>query len=278
MKNWKLKQIRRFNAYVPMILGPLIKPVIVVEYPKCGASWVSGMLETYFQVPSYADHSRLKIKRHDILQIHSLYRRRYRLPIIVVRDPRDVFVSYYHYQYHFQGRNMNARILKVFQPSENRSIRGNFCDYLRIKLNQRIDIGFHYRELVKDWLSNRKVCKLVRYEGVLANPAFSLIGILKYLGVEIDEQRVRQAVEENSFEATTGRKPGQEDEASFYRKGIAGDWVNYYNEDSCRLIWEKEGWTMRILGYESDDSWIEDSLKTLHPLSTARRDKEDELE
>ena len=35
----------------------------------------------------------------------------------------------------------------------------------------------------------------------------------------------------NSFEAKSGRKPGQEDQNSFVRKGISGDWRNKFTPE-----------------------------------------------
>ena len=36
-----------------------------------------------------------------------------------------------------------------------------------------------------------------------------------------------------------GRKPGQENEKNHFRKGIAGDWINHFNEDHKKYFKEK---------------------------------------
>ena len=90
-----------------------------------------------------------------------------------------------------------------------------------------------------------------------------LTRIVRSLGLPFDPERVRTAVDANRFEkrteARTGRsrKPGESDPTEFERKGIAGDWKNHFDRRSCELIQRFEGWTLRVLGYECDRSWIE---------------------
>ena len=63
----------------------------------------------------------------------------------------------------------------------------------------------------------------------------------------------------HSFESKSGRKPGQEKKDSFLRKGVVGDWRNYFNEE-CVIAFknEKERRWNRLLvemGYESSLDW-----------------------
>lgn len=264
LKDLKLRITRRLNKNIAEVFGFALGTIFVVEYPKCGASWVSNILSIYFNVPRASDNSKIKLGRRNVFQSHTLFRKSYISPIVVVRDPRDVFVSYYNYQYYYRNRNLSADILKVFQLSPNKSQRDNFYNYLKIKLNRKIDIDFHYREFVESWINNGKNVLIVKYEDMLQNPSFVLKKILKHLGKKsLDEKLVKRAVGDNAFESVTRRAPGEEDKSAFVRKGIEGDWLNYFNQNSCRLIWEKEGWTMKQLSYESDDSWIEKFIGSL---------------
>ena len=65
-----------------------------------------------------------------------------------------------------------------------------------------------------------------------------------------------QAVSSASFEKLSkGRERGQEDVTSFYRKGIAGDWKNYFTERDKEIYKEEAGELLIRLGYERDLDW-----------------------
>jgi hypothetical protein len=47
-----------------------------------------------------------------------------------------------------------------------------------------------------------------------------------------------------------GRKIGEEDEKSHYRKGIAGDWRNHLTDDHVKLFRKCHGDLVERLGYD----------------------------
>jgi hypothetical protein len=57
-------------------------------------------------------------------------------------------------------------------------------------------------------------------------PEAELGRLLSFLGLPSDERVVRGCVERADFRTLAGREPGQE-AASYYRKGIVGDWRNH---------------------------------------------------
>ena len=77
-----------------------------------------------------------------------------------------------------------------------------------------------------------------------------------FLGVDTDERKVEHSVSSASFEKLSrGRQRGQEDPSSFYRKGVAGDWRNYFSEEDRRVFKEEAGELLIRLGYEEDLDW-----------------------
>ena len=59
-----------------------------------------------------------------------------------------------------------------------------------------------------------------------------------------------------SFERLAGgRKQGEENRASHYRKGQPGDWVNHFTPKVRQLFKDRYGELLVRLGYESDTSW-----------------------
>ena len=96
----------------------------------------------------------------------------------------------------------------------------------------------------------------VRYEDLLVRPNEEVERLLGFLGVDTDETLVERCVSQASFEKLSrGRERGEEDPSSFYRKGVAGDWRNYFTEEDGRIFKEEAGELLIRLGYEEDLDW-----------------------
>ena len=96
----------------------------------------------------------------------------------------------------------------------------------------------------------------VRYEDLLERPNEEVGRLLGFLGVDTEEALVEHCVSSASFEKLSkGRERGQEDPSSFYRKGVAGDWKNYFTEEDGRVFKEEAGELLIRLGYEEDLDW-----------------------
>ncbi|MGB3632910.1 MAG: sulfotransferase domain-containing protein, partial [Rubrobacteraceae bacterium] len=64
----------------------------------------------------------------------------------------------------------------------------------------------------------------LRYEDLLENPETHLKSLFGLLGAQTDDALVKYCVDQNRFEKLAKRSKGEEDAASFFRKGVAGDW------------------------------------------------------
>lgn len=96
----------------------------------------------------------------------------------------------------------------------------------------------------------------VKYEDLLERPEEEARALLEFLGADTSERVVRDCVTAASFENwTDGRRRGQEDSASFFRKGVAGDWKNVFTEVDKQVFKEAAGGLLVELGYEEDESW-----------------------
>jgi hypothetical protein len=58
----------------------------------------------------------------------------------------------------------------------------------------------------------------------------------------------------NPSSTAGGRRRGQE-AASFFRKGIAGDWKNVFTEQDKRVFKAAAGDLLVELGYEENNDW-----------------------
>lgn len=67
---------------------------------------------------------------------------------------------------------------------------------------------------------------------------------------------IAQIVEQHSFENNSGgRRIGEEDQRHHYRKGIAGDWRNYFEPVHVAEFKRRYNAMLLELGYETDPDW-----------------------
>jgi Sulfotransferase domain len=96
----------------------------------------------------------------------------------------------------------------------------------------------------------------VRYEDLLQRPDEEMAWLLRFLGADASQETVRRCVGAASFERLSkGRKRGEEDEFSFFRKGVAGDWKNAFTAEDRKVFKEEAGDLLMELDYEQDDNW-----------------------
>jgi hypothetical protein len=96
----------------------------------------------------------------------------------------------------------------------------------------------------------------VTYEDLLESPEEETKRLLEFLRADAGDKVVRECVEAASFENwADGRKRGQEDPFSFLRKGVAGDWKNFFTEEDKLIFKEEAGDLLVELGYEKDNDW-----------------------
>jgi hypothetical protein len=85
----------------------------------------------------------------------------------------------------------------------------------------------------------------LRYEDMVGDPAWEARRAFGFLGVSTESKLVADIVGRTSFEALSGRKPGEEHPTSFLRKGVAGDWREALEPEGQRALGEVCGPLMR---------------------------------
>jgi 2-polyprenyl-3-methyl-5-hydroxy-6-metoxy-1,4-benzoquinol methylase len=95
----------------------------------------------------------------------------------------------------------------------------------------------------------------VRYESMVADLPAELMRIFRHLGLPADETVARACAEGASFERLTGRPRGQEDPLAKIRRGIVGDWRNYFTRADGALFAELAGKHLIAAGYEPGHRW-----------------------
>lgn len=251
-QSFSCRYYQAMNGLVVALAGKQLGVIHLAEYPKCGGSWVRRMLETYLDVQPY--HFNRYVTPNTVIQLHRLYSPRICNPIIMCRDPRDVFVSFYFHERNQLNKGVRLAIQKYFDYESEKDIKKSFQTYLRLKLTMSTDPYFTYQRFYDSWSRCNNKC-IVTYEDFHKNPEIELSKILTFLGLDLNQDKINHAIEYNTFEQVTKRKygenrgAGKEDMTKFQRKGVTGDWMNYFNEESKDLIEMHMGQMMREMGY-----------------------------
>jgi len=232
--------------------------LFLVSYPKSGNTWMRFMLANLLQtqqlgpeaepinfnsavqfVPEYELHTRQveDAARPRILKSHAAYDPSFPRVAYLVRDPRDVYVSYYHY--------MRKRLPEAT----------TFSDFIRID-------GLHpchWHEHVGSWVTQPNVL-VIRYEDMLKDAAGQLRRLLDHgRHTGFSPAQVDAAVARSSFnrmkaiEQDKGR-PFQSEQhraqsTTFMRSGKANAWHDYFTPDDHAMIVNRMGPLMKRLGY-----------------------------
>lgn len=256
---------RVLRGKVPAGRGATVFPadVFLVSYPKSGNTWVRFLIAnlvhttepvTFLNMEQYlpsiyilADRQLRAIPRPRMLKSHECFHPRYRNVIYIVRDPRDVAVSYYHY-------NLKKRLL-----APGCSFEEYMPHYLADDLDMRCGAwGDH----VMSWLSmaeTREKFLLLRYEDMIADTEAVLIRVAEFLGIPATEARLKRAVELSSagrmrdLEKKQAEQwvftKGMRQDIPFIRSAKAGGWRTSLPQSCVQQIEAAWGKVMQQVGY-----------------------------
>jgi len=186
-----------------------------------------------------------------ILKSHECFDPRYPRVIYIVRDPRDVAVSFYYY-------NLKVRVIPDGYSMDEfveRWVAANVVGYA-----DRVGC---WEDHVLSWVRLREGkagFRLVRYEDLLADPVKELTALASVLNLDATPERVERAVRLSSaghmqsLEKTQSQDwvatKGTRQDIAFVREAKAGGWRKKLSTTAVRTIEQAWGRTMKELGYE----------------------------
>lgn len=257
--NYTKRKLNSISRYILWhFLSKELNLIHVAEYPKSGGSWLTQLISNYTGIVSRRDQ--LPRFEKSIMHGHYLYSNSFNKPICVIRDGRDIMVSYYHHMIIGHSRVSMDNVIRNRSKSgitDFENIKKNlprFIEYLNTDYKKGYN-KFSWSDFINAYLDKDNVC-FIKYEDMLSDCENELKKVLKFIESDIDLKKVKSTIEQFSFKSQTKRNPGDENKKSFLRKGISGDWKNYFTEESASMFDKFSGEELIKLGYEKDNSWV----------------------
>ena len=237
----------------------------IVSYPRSGSTWLRFLVGNLLSTNEPISFNNIEqvipdihvnsaryiasIPRPRLLKSHEYFDHRYRKVVYLVRDPRDVVVSYYRY-------HLKVRRLQDGYPIDR---------YVHEFLNGELEPWRSWRGNVASWLDarhSRQEFLLIRYEDLLENTVAELSRIAEFLDIETSPARLERAVTLSSaqrmreLEQTQGPAwvtiKGSREDIPFIGRATSGGWRAALSEPAVATIEWACGSLMNRLGYDLD--------------------------
>jgi hypothetical protein len=228
---------------------------MIASYPRSGNTWTKFMLAELLTgsevdfcseddvVPHIGRHlaaRRTLPENGRLIKTHEPYRRVYKRAIYLVRDVRDVALSF--------------RKLRYAEGFDDES----FDDFLTRFVKGDIGGFGSWQAHVDSWLAAASTpgrdILVVRYEEIVDDPVAKLREMAKFLGVPANDVRLCEIVENNRPGKMRDRKTPYSTERMKLTIGAGtyNNWQTQYSEPEL-VILEATMKTMRQAGYAVDD-------------------------
>jgi Sulfotransferase domain len=246
----------------------------VVSFPRSGNTWTRFLIASLVHpdieisftnierlIPDTSSQSSRTLKRTPrprIIKSHEYFDARYPKVIYIVRDPRDVALSYYDFSRkyrHFDDSFTLEQYVSTFVGSVPWSTWGTWGEH------------------VGSWIFTRgrnPNFLLVRYEDLKREPETTVGSIANFLGTAASPERISAALKASSADRMRGLEKsqsqdwvatkGKRDDIPFGRGAEAGSWRTLLPGSSVIEIESAWGDLMLALGYE---------LSEVHPSKFA---------
>lgn len=238
----------------------------LVSFPRSGNTWTRFLIGNLVQpnepitflnvekvIPDTSALSKAylkRVRRPRLLKSHQFFDSRYKKIIYIVRDPRDVVLSFYNWQ------------RKYGEIEDQYPLDQYIGRFIAGDLPGLVGWG-SWGEHVLSWFATRQNNPgflLLRYENIVADPVRELGKVAIFLGVEASPETLARAVERSSAENMRKMEKTQSDrwvvtkgrrkDIPFVGKASGGNWHSSLPDSAVEQIELAWGPVMRTLGYD----------------------------
>lgn len=251
---------------------------------KFGSVHTPPMFEN--NLPSFVEENKISFLAYTNANIDYVEHLDDFLGFHVIRDPRDIVVSAYFSHLNSHPTNIWPELIEHRKKLKEVSIKEGLLlemEFSRTNLDN-----------LDSWNYDQENILEIKLEDFMKSPYDTTVGIFSHLNIA-DENNIslfRKAiyplgvivnkadrkmhgmlpfkewrntipvesilgyVYENQFSMKSkGRNRGKENKHSHYRKGVAGDWRNYFMPCHCAYFKERYNHLLIKLGYEASSDW-----------------------
>ena len=186
------------------------------------------------------------VKTHNLkkkaMGVELIVKRYTRSGIYILRDPRDVCISY--------ARHYGVSVKKAAHAISD---TGNAVLADAASVTQYLG---SWSDHVRSWTKTRDFpLHILRYEDMQADPVQAFSGVLEHIGVPVEEERLDRAVRFSSFdelqaqEAKTGFIERSSNTDKFFHSGVSRQWDGVLDPEDLDTLSSNHGDVMRDYGY-----------------------------
>lgn len=223
--------------------------VFLVAYPKSGTHWLTYITNQIAKLP-------IKLDKEDYTAIGNI-------PFLERTTPEQLAMlpspryAYTHLPYHLiPGRNnhkvkyitiaRNPKDVAVSQFNFMRDMKlidfyGEWDEFLSLFM-RGLGFGGSYFEFVLEWWKHRedKNVLFLKYEDMKKDVVKQIDIIANFLGYQLSQGDMEKIAKASTFKAMRENRVGTiesyktvalREGKSFYRKGVVGDWQNYFSDE-----------------------------------------------
>ena len=229
--------------------------IFLVSYPRSGNTWLRYLMTNlrfpearwrlqslafaFPEIGSSIDPSSVPLPRW--IKSHLPYTSAYSKVIYLIRDGRDVAVSFYYWS----GLDKTEK----------------FSDFVKdriIPVSQESGIFGGWQHHVNGWLDHQteENMLLIKYKNLINSPITTIKQILEFVDLDRSEREIEVAIERSTFDVLQ-RDYQQYEPFKHFKVGVKGGpgkWKEFFDDELHEYYWKMAGDAMKRAGYERADN------------------------
>ncbi len=268
LRLWRLYTYRLWLAIVGIPRVPF--PVVANSVPKAGSHLLArtlellGLIYNRQHVNDFHPRSRTVrqlngIRPGEFLTAHLSYAPEWQTllngrgarMVVIIRDPRDIVVSHYHYVT-YMDKSHRLRPYYLQMQDDDERLMASITGFEPPDGNPRgrlLDINTRFRAI---WQWRAYGAHVVRFEDLVGphgggdevRQMQALEGICKHLDITLSPREMEDVARRLFYRRS-----------ATFRKGVIGDWRQRFTEEHKRVFKSVAGVLLVELGYERDENW-----------------------